>query len=265
MNFEQVLADVFTRRVSTGRLDLAEERAAILAAKEGDSDATVKLIYAYAYSLRSALVWYTRAVPTGGQATEDIQSQAVLGLIEAVMAIDLDKCDRLAAIAPDYITGAVASAAESAVNFKVPTRSLTRFFKILREADGNIFEATALAPKYAMRAETFLAILSAVRDVDSYDGLTAAAWGDDGGDGSHLAASPVAGVNSYDEDEVLVEAAFAAVDDLEAAVCRDYYGFTDYNTKSDAEIAGDRGLSRPKVQRTRASALGKMRVALGVA
>lgn len=264
MNFEQVISDVFTRRTSTGKLDLAEERAAILAAKDGDSEATVKLIYAYAYSLRSAVVWYTRAVP-GGTATEDIHAQAILGLVEAIMAIDLDECERLAAIAPDYITGAVAGAAESAVNFKVPTRSLTRFFKILREADGNVYEAASLAPKYAMRTETFLAILSAVRDVDSYDGLAAAAYGDDGSDGSHLAAAPVAGVNSYDEDEVLVEAAFAAVDDLEATVCRDYYGFTDYNTKSDAEIAGDRGLSRPKVQRTRASALGKMRTALGVA
>ncbi|USL85050.1 DNA-directed RNA polymerase [Arthrobacter phage SWEP2] len=265
-NFEQVVADIFSRRVSTGKLSLEDERQAIADAQAGDNDATMKLIYAYAYALRSAVVWYTRAIPSGGHADlEDIHSQAILGLMEAIQDFDFDRFDRLAAIAPDKITGAVASAAESAVNFKVPTRTLTRFFKILREADGNVYAAAALAPKYAMKTDTFLSVLSAVRDVDSYDGLTASAFDDEAGDGSHLVAVPVAGVNSYDEDEVLVTAAFAAVDDLERDVCRDYYGFSDYNTKSDAEIAGDRGLSRPKVQRVRSSALGKMRNALGVA
>jgi len=265
-NFEQVIADIFTRRVSTGKLELTEEREAIAAAQGGDDDATMRLVYAYAYSLRSAVVWYTRAIPSAGRdGLADIYSQAIMGLMEAIHDFDPEKFDRLAAIAPDKITGAVAAAAESAVNFKVPTRTLTRFFKILREADGNVFAAAALAPTYAMKSATFLAVLSAVRDVDSYDGMVESAWDEGTADGSHIAATPVAGVNSYDEDEVLVDAAFAAVDDLERVVCRDYYGFTDYNTKSDAEIAGDRGLSRPKVQRVRSSALGKMRTALGVA
>lgn len=83
---------------------------------------------------------------------------------------------------------------------------------------------------------------------------------------SRIEAS-VCGPDSHDdvEDRLLVEAAFAAVDDLEEEVCRLAYGFSDYDPIPDSEVGYGLGLSRPKVQRVRASALGKMRDAAGVA
>jgi DNA-directed RNA polymerase specialized sigma subunit len=267
--FDRVLTDIFDRRADKGRLPLAEERAAIAEAKAGDGDALVKLMYAYAYSLRTAVAWYTRALPTVEQRTgaEDARMEAVSGFMEAIHAFDPDKYDRLAAIAYKKIEEAVASSAWTVTGFTVPTRSLTRFFGILRQADGNVYEAASIAPQFDMKRETFLAILSAVRDVDGLDSLQPV--GEDDGASYELQAEAISGVvrtaEEVVEDAILVEAAFAAVDDLETDVVRLAYGFADYDPQPDAEIGHRLGLSRPKTQRVRSSALGKMRTALGVA
>jgi DNA-directed RNA polymerase specialized sigma subunit len=213
------------------------------------------------------VAWYTRALTSAPQIAdlEDVRSQAIVGLLEAIRAFDGDTQTRLAAIAPQYIVDAVAQAASPVAAFSVPKRTLTRFFGILRAADGNVYDAARLAPEYEMKTETFLAVLSAVRDVDSYDALTEARE-EDGGQSGDVATSPIWDGRQADaEDRVLVEAAFRSVDTLEKDVTRLAYGFTEYDPVPDAEIGARLGLSRQKTQRTRSSALGKMREALGVA
>jgi DNA-directed RNA polymerase specialized sigma subunit len=266
--FSTALVDVFHNRAEE-RLTLDEERAAIAAAQLGDEAAKLSLILAYAPALRNGVAWYTRALPSAPQASEleDVQSQAVLGLLEAIAAFDADVHDRLAAIAPGYIRNAVSGAAASVTGFAVPERTLKRFFGILREAQGNVYEAARIAPSREMKPETFLAVLSAIRNVDSLEGLTDEGERHTGA--SHrgeASASPLWDNSTPDvEDRILVEAAFAAVNTLEADVCRLAYGFSDYEPVPDAEIAARLGSSRATIQRTRAGALGKMREALGVA
>lgn len=274
-DFGSVLTDVFDRRAEK-RLSLEEERVALAAAQLGDSEATLALVLAYAAALRNGVSWYRHAAPEAQPADiEDAKSQAVLGLLEAIKAFDGTRHERLAATVVQYVRNALAVSAATATSFTVPERTLKRFFAILREAAGNVYTAAALAPSFEMTTETFLAVLAAVRNVDSYDELLESA----GRDGSSSRSDGVRSSGSGDvlalplwdnaapdvEDVILVEAAFRAVDTLEKDVCRMAYGFTDYDPIPDVEIADKLGFSRAKVQRTRASALGKMRLALGAA
>lgn len=265
-SFDSVIADIFDRRAEK-RLSLEEERVTLAAAQLGDEDAKIAIFYAYAAALRNGVKWYTRAQSSVPQAADldDVRQSAVMGLLEAIQKFDPEKYNRLAAIAAQHITSAVSHLSQDASGFSVPETSMKRFFKILRAADGNVFEATRLAPTMEMRTETFLAILSAIRNVEGLEALT------DGTDDG-LAAGREVEVRSLfadnvaeAEDAVLVELAFDAVDDLERTVCRLSYGFDDYEPIPDVEVAHRLGLSRPKTQRVRAGALGKMRQALGVA
>lgn len=269
MSFDKVLTDIFARNAER-RFESAEaERDAILAAKKGDEQATLDLMYAYAPALRNGVKWYTRAIPSVEQADglEEVHSVAVFGLLEAIAAFDVDAgYDRLAATIGEYVANAVAEHAQAVCGLTVPSRTLSRFFSILRKAEGNVYEAAALAPKYLMKRETFLAVLSAVRST-SLDAASTI----DGDDEHNEEASASEGIlpvlDAYEDvnQRMEVAAAFAAVDDLERQVTRLAYGFETYGDPvPDAEVAHELGLSRQKAQRTRSSALGKMRQALAV-
>ncbi|WP_050053685.1 sigma factor [Pseudarthrobacter siccitolerans] len=266
LSFDSVIADIFDRRAEK-RVSLEEERELLAAAQAGNEDAKISLFYAYAAALRNGVKWYTRAQSSVPQAADldDVRQAVVMGLLEAIQAFDPEKHDRLAAIAAKYITNAVSVQSQDASGFSIPERTMKRFFGILRKADGNVFEAARIAPEHEMTAETFLSVLSAVRNVEGLEALT------DGGEDStgaprEIEARSIFGDPAADaEDAVLVELAFSAVDDLEGAVCRLSYGFADYEPLPDVEVAHRLGLSRPKTQRVRAGALGKMRQALGVA
>lgn len=268
-SFSQLLSDVFDRGAEAPIADSAEERMTIASAQLGDDAATLALVLAYAPTLRKAVKPFTAA--TGAMAqdadVEDVRMQAALGLVEAIQAFDAERHTRLAAIAKEYVADRVSQAAGVTAQFNVPSRTLTRFFAIMRAASGNVYEAAALAPEYKMKRETFFAVLSAVREVDSYD-APAGGESDDPLLVSMDATAVYGRVKSDSdlvEDVILVEAAFGAVDDLEEDVVRLAYGFSDYDPVPDAEIAERIGLSRQKAQRTRTGALGKMRDALGVA
>jgi RNA polymerase sigma factor (sigma-70 family) len=266
-SFDSVIADVFERRAER-RLEVEQERELLAAAQLGDEDAKLAIIYAYATSLRNGVASYTRAMSAAGESgdLEDVRQSAVMGLLEAINAFDPSKHVRLAAIVSKYVANAVSAHSQDASGFSIPERTMKRFFGILRKADGNVFEAAKLAPAHEMTTETFLSILSAVRNVDGLEALTEG--GDDslGGYGREIQVHALNGDAAADaEDAVLVEVAFSAVDDLERKVCRLSYGFDDYDPVPDVEVAHRLGLSRPKAQRVRAGALGKMRQALGVA
>jgi DNA-directed RNA polymerase specialized sigma subunit len=259
--FENVLAEVFEQGAET-RMTVEEERLALAKAQLGDQDATIALVYAYAPALRNAASSYRSAGGAWGGDSEDLRTAAIEGLLEAIHAFDPTSHDRLAAIIAGYLADAVSTSIVGPIAFSIPSRTLKRFYGILRAAGGNVYEAAALAPAYEMKTETFLAVFYAVRNVDSLDV-------DHGTDESErwnrADVRPLWDGKEADvEDAILVEAAFQAVDSLEADVVRLAYGFSDFDPVPDAEIAHRLGFSRQKVQRTRTGALEKMRAALAV-
>lgn len=269
MQYQNIIADIFERRAEERIESIEEERALIADAKAGSEAATVALMYAYAPAMRSALRWFTRSAPTVPQATdlEEARARAVVGLLEAVQAFDPAVHTRLAAIATEHIASEVSSLAADAVGFTVPERTLRRFYGILRKADGNVYEAANLAPEYKMRRETFFAVLSAVRNVDSYDVEPTEEDHERGSGGlDSMVARPLwSGEYEDAEDRILAEVALESVDARSETVCRMAYGFTDYDPVPDAEIGRRLGMTRPTTQRVRVRALETMREALGVA
>ena len=271
-NFDKALRDIFDRRVTTGKLPLRKEREAIRAAKCGDEEATLMLLYAYACALRKVSGMYRHAggaragCPGDCGPAADRRMAAVEGFLEALYAFDLDGIhSRLAATVEGYVADSISAAVIAPAAMNVPERTLKRFYAILRKADGDPVKGADLAPRYSMTTETFSSVLTAVRSTQSLEGPNDDA--DGRSDGPGRLEVQVCGPDHYDdvENRLLVEAAFAAVDSLEAGVCRLAYGFSDDDPLPDSEVGHRLGLSRPKVQRVRASALGKMRSAFGLA
>lgn len=265
MDLSNLLRAIFDQGAE-GRLDAAVETQLIAQAKLGDEAATSRLLIAYAPAIRSGVSWYVRSLANAPRREDldDVRSQAVLGVLEAIQAHDATVADRLAGIVASYVRNALSTLAGSTAQLSIPERTLKRFAGILREAEGNVERALELAPTHEMKRETFLAVLAAVRDVDSIDVDPTTTPGEGGWSSSHelaVAADAVVDV----EDRILVEAALRAVDDTERNVVALAYGFADYDAVPDAEIGERMGYSRAKVQRTRTTALGKMRHALGVA
>jgi RNA polymerase sigma factor (sigma-70 family) len=271
-----LMHDVFEAR-QDAPLDLLEERLLLADAQRGDDAATARLIRAYGPALRGAVAAHVRALPQYPQPAdlEDIRSQALVGVLEAIRAFNPERHERLAATVATYVQHEVAEAATSTAAFTIPARTLSRFFGILRAAGGDVAEAARIAPEHKMRPETFAAVLDSMRGTHSYEGtienyLDSRMGGysptGNGSRGASIDAQPLWDNSAPDvEDRILVEAAFAAVNTLEKDVVGLAYGFTDYDPVPDAEIADRIGMSRAKIQRTRTGALSKMRSALGVA
>lgn len=259
-----VTTEIFNRSAAFAFASAEAEREAIAAAKAGDNSAMEDLLRAYAPALRNAVSGFRSEGVAASADDEDLRASALLGFVEAVNTFDPEKHEKLAVVVKRVVTRVLREEYLTPAAFTVPDRTLTRFYGILKKAEGNVYEAAALAPQYEMSRETFLAVLSAVRNVDCLDGAPA----DDESQHADPAASarPIwDGAATDAEDAILVATAFGAVNDLEEDVCRLSYGFTDYEPIPDAEIGHRLGLSRQKTQRTRSSALGKMRQALGVA
>lgn len=242
----------------------SEEVEAIAAAQAGDEDATMRLLVAYGPALRSAVSGVQSL--TDGDAPvdlDDARMTAVEGALTALREHDPAAGPRLAGTIRQHVSDALKRAfADSRPALQVPARTLSRFFGILREVDGDVEAARALAPEREMLATTFDTILAAARP-GSIEALR-----DPNGDGDvrDLVAEPVYVTSPVVdvEDAILVEAAFRAVDDEGERICRLSYGFTEYEPVADAEIGHRMGLTRPTVQRKRAKALDSMRKALGV-
>jgi RNA polymerase sigma factor (sigma-70 family) len=257
------LTDVFQNGQGE-KLPLEAERAAILSAQAGDEEATISLVYAYAFALRMGVAQYRHAGGAGTAEVDDLRQSALLGLLEAIHAFDPETHHRLAATIGGYIADAIAGSGAAPIALAVPERTLKRFYGILREAEGDVVRGAELAPSHAMTAETFRAVLEAVRNVTSYDAETTH---EEDTRGASVTAGTATAVDSIAEveDAILVANALEAIEGVEEDVVGLRYGFTEYNPLSDAEIGERLELSRQKVQRTAMSALGKMRSRLGVA
>ncbi|GAA2844010.1 hypothetical protein Acy02nite_68710 [Actinoplanes cyaneus] len=238
---------------SARHIETADDEVALIErAKAGDEPAILRLAESYVSHMRKAITRYTRVLPL-----DDARQAAFVGFLEAIRAVDLAKTDRLVSIVRPYLINALdAASSEAREGFSVPTRTLERFYNILAQADGDPAAAAKLAPRYEMRESTFWDVYAAVTANESLESAL-----DAQGDAAlHAVTSPAEIVDA--EDRVLVDLAFAAVNELEREVCRLYYGFTEYDTVPDAEIGHRLGFSRLKVQRTRQRALTDMRMTI---
>lgn len=267
------MLDLFTYTETDYSMTEAEEAAAILSAQAGDEAAKMDLMRAYGPALRSAVSRFKSGVADGqrsrvadefgspSSSLDDLQSAALVAFLELIESHDPAQNPRLAGRVAVHLADSLAAQFSKEAHFAIPKRTLTRFHGILKAADGDVSAALDMAGEYGMARETFLSVLAAVQS-GSIDGLTGPS-----DDATRepvatpiYAAAPVVDV----EDRILVDMAFRAVSDEEARIVELAYGFTEYDPVPDAEIGHRLGLTRPTVQRRRASALGTMRKAIGV-
>lgn len=286
VSYDVALLDIFKNGAGERIQDAAEERELIRTVQAGsdiDGSATLRLMYAYAPVLRSEVQWFYRAANARGVVPtefdhEEVRSRAVEGLLKAVRDFDEDKGhERLAAVVKHHVLNEVVEYAASTLEFTVSTRTLKRFFSVLRAADYNVYKALALCgesgPGKDLSKSAFLSILSAMRDVDSYD----APVGDEDEAWDSRPAAALWEHNAIEEVEsrVLVEMVFSEMgdendlDDRERDVLLYKYGFRplseDYGDRaiSDAMVAREIGSTRPTVARVHGKALDKARSRLG--
>lgn len=266
------MLDVFNYTDEDFSLPQADETLTIAAAKLGDEGATLRLLRAYGPALRAAVSRFKSGVVDGqtsgahsadgtpSRSIEDLHGAALVAFMEVLTEHDPALNPRLAGRLVPRLNKHLADEATRSAAFAVPERTLSRFYGILREYDGDVSEATEHASDHGMSREVFLQILAAAQ-TDSVEAVTVSQDGTpyDVAASPVFTSSPVVDV----EDRILVEVAFKAVDDEEERICRLAYGFTEYDPQPDAEIAHRTGLTRPTVQRKRAIALGKMRKKLG--
>lgn len=242
-------------------LSLDDEIRAIQEAQAGDESAAETLLLAYGPAIRNAVSRFSDAMDA-----DDLEASALLAFTETLASHDPERGERLAGRLVQILRDTIMKEATSGEAFSVPKRTLTRFYGILRAAEGDTSAARELAPSMGMSEANFDEVLTSVRSVDS---LQARLFGGDEDDTAEdLLARPIESrvESSFSdvEDRLLVEVAFQAVDDEEARICELFYGFTEYDPVPDGEIGHRLGLTRPTVQRRRSSALDKMRKATGV-
>lgn len=257
------IKDLFTYAEDATIEDAADEAVLIEAAKAGDEEAQTRLIIAYGPALRSAVKRFMKRLPVeerGGK-EDDAQMEALAAFMEVLHQHDPEKNPRLAGRLASRLVAALANAAQMDAVMTIPERTLSRFYGILRAAEGDLETASEMAPSMGMSIHVFNDIRAVVHDATT---LTV----DDDEDGDRFLAQPLHSnlYTAYDEveDHVIIDMAFKAVDDEEARIVELAYGFTEYEPVPDAEVGHRLGLTRPTVQRKRGKAIEKMREALGV-
>lgn len=251
----------------------SDEAGLIAAAQLGDETAALRLIEAYGPALRASVSRFGKG-HGASSGIEDLRQAALAAFMEVIYEHDPRLNPRLAGRVSVRLTSALADEVSANSAFRVPERTLSRFYGIVRAAEGDLNAALDLAEEYGMSRGVFQDVLAAVNAVsmdernDYTDSRGGAAIGDPyspvSGDSINasplFSSTPIADV----EDVILVDMAFGAVDNEEARICELAYGFTEYDPVPDAEIAHRLGLTRPTVQRKRGKALDKMRKAIGV-
>jgi DNA-directed RNA polymerase specialized sigma24 family protein len=224
----------------------AERRALTLAAQRGDQDAFERLLADLVPNLRAVVRRW------GAFVGEDAEAVALLAFTEAVMAYDsradIDGVGVVALLSQHVLEG-MREAADASYAVTVPSRTLQRFWAILRHAGGDPDAAERLAPQFDMTPDTFRDVRVAVLgSVELRPELAT--------------AEPAV---PHVEDRVMAAQALAALSGAEHTIARRAHGFGLYGPESDGQIAEALGMSRQSVQRKRVRALDTMREALGVA
>lgn len=255
------LDELFQYTDESHSLAVDQEVDTIAAAALGDASAYEALCLAYGPALRAAVSRYDNVADT-----DDVRQTALLALAEAIHTHDPERSPRLAGRLPSILREHFSALAASQLAMTVEVTAMKRFFRALRDAEGDLAKAEEIAVVRGMGRDTFESVRVAVRAVYTESDL-GSPTGDDG-EGDFMLAHPLVEdlYTPYDEaeDRILVDVAFLSVNDEEARIVEMSYGFTDYEPVADGEIAHRMGMTRPTVQRRRVSALGKMRKALHV-
>lgn len=225
-------------------LALDDERELLAAAKRGDQDAQWQLLFQYRGALQSAIRMVDGAGhPLGEDAKEELRSDLVVEALSAIQDTDWSTTERLAQVLPRRLR---AIATERVALIVVPRSTLSRWFRVLRAADGDQAKAELMAPSLEMSAQTFRSIAAALDNTDSEWALL-----------PYNAGQVV-------PDQLTLDLAHQALDFLTPAerdVIELCYGFRG-DPKTDEEVSEVRMLSRRTVKEQRTGALHKMRAGL---
>jgi len=271
MTTTSFIREIFDRHVEVEPPSVEEEAVLIQAAQDGDPEASVAIFYLYAPAMRGAAL---RALaPLGHSATlaqrEEARSLAVLGIMEAIAKHDVSRGTRLASTAKFTLREAYDEIDWAGTSpFSIPSKTVRRFFALMAAADQDLDVALEICLQHKLTPETTLALYRALRAAGSYDALSQ----DDGEemDDALTYASSLWDGDVDDiveaEEAIMVRDALAVLEDDEEDAVRLLYGFdTDDGQPLTETLAGmAMGKTRTVVRKLKASAMPKMRAALGV-
>lgn len=228
----------------------SQRRAITLRAQAGDSDAYLALLRDVLPNLRAGVRRFGASMER-----DEAESVALLAFTEAVNAydpvVDRDGVGVVALLSQCVIERLREAADVDRCIVSIPSRTVQRFWGIMRAADGDFGAALGLVTAHGMDERTFRDVYSVIFGTVS---LTVAS---DYADTLDVGTSEV-------EDRLMAEHALSALDGDELTITRRANGFDTFRPESDATIADALGSSRTAVQRKRANALVTMREALGV-
>lgn len=139
------------------QLEPSFELELISKAKAGDNEATQILLDQYEPALRASM-----RKTYGTLDRDEARSAAYSALIEAVWKFDPARHNRLATIIKITLTQELEYESKTKQTFTIPERSLSRYWNILRKADGNHNKAADIADQHGMTRSTWLSIHSSV-------------------------------------------------------------------------------------------------------
>jgi RNA polymerase sigma factor (sigma-70 family) len=214
-------------------ITVREEEDLIARAQSGDQQALGTLIEAH----RGFVTKEAKRLSGPNVEMEDLVSAGIVGLIEAVRRFDPERGVRLLTFAGYHVIGRITEEAARGGPIAIPAATLARYLRAKRLATDPA-EVQAIALKLGMTASAWSAVDSALASPVALDEATVTSTAPTGSVGL-----PPSALDGLDERaQRVVTLAYAA-------------GF------SDGEIAREMGLTRPTVQRVRASALAKLEVA----
>lgn len=266
-------------------LPVKEEVALIEAAQAGDDDAKMRLLDQYAPVLRSTYFSFLRRLPQEEQPriAEDTAAETLKAFFETLDEHNPKKSPRLAGRLGARLRKSLTDLSRFDTAFDVSESSLSRFYRVLRDYDGDVDAARAalvldFEDRYHMSVENFNDVLAVVRDASSLTRVT------EDRDDDSVAMTPITddGRMPVAEAHAWARIALDAMNGEEREVVEHYYGFRDENVDtnlSDGEVAyrmsiealgdervsnGESVISRATVQRRRETALAVGRRALEV-
>lgn len=268
-NLPDAVRTIFYKRLDLPAITVEQENDLIASAQAGEETSKLALLYYYAPAMRGAVI---RALkPLGHAATadhrEEAQSLALLGLLEALDKHDTARGTRLAATAKYTLRDAYAEVDWAGTSpFAIPEKTLRRFYALMAEADQDIDLALEISHRHSLQPETAMALYRALRQAGSYDGLSS---GGEEMDDALTYASPLTMDDRLDmiidtEERVMVAEALEALTPDEERAIRLLFGFETDEELSETAAGQAMGASRKTVRNLKASAMPKMRKALGV-
>lgn len=217
----------------------------IASARANNVDALVALIRGYGPAIRKA----AKMVP---HLDDEEVASAVL---EAVAEALADAEASLAPHLPRALREAFTEASRGSQAYSIPARTLSRYFSILRKAEGDPGKALSICAEHHMTRETFMAVTEALvtaEPVLAPDGEVL--W--------HVTTpEPL-------EDEAtseLLAACWQAVDSDEELILQSLYGFLSYGApRTPEETSYYTGIPKRDVVKLKRTGLTAMREALGL-